>query len=905
MQMEDPDFSAGPAPANSAARAALLYACFASAWILGSDQVVALMTQDPDRLILLQTLKGWLFVSVTALLLYVLVRRAMQKVSVSDAAVRSGLEEYRRLLEASPHPMWIVDPEQLRFLAVNEAALEHYGFSRAQFMAMPLTDVAASDGLLPLLGPTAAAGGGAPGKGAPAIHRHRDGYPMHVETAVREVTFEGQRAALMLINDVTDRHRAEEALRLSRDHLQSQQSALIDLVRSGLLAGDDAGKSIRYLTEVSARTVGVERSSVWLFDDQRSAIRSLDLYQVTSAEHSAGAELHTEQFPHYFHALAQEEAVVADDAHSHPATAEFSETYLMPNGIASMLDVPIHVEGGLAGVLCLEHVGAPLSWTPEQQFFAIAVANLVALVIEQGKRRQAQDNLARSERTFRALVEHAPDAIVVFDADEGRFVDANPNAEWLFGLPRDVLLKTDPIALSPPVQPDGTSSAESGSKWIEAALAGEVPTFEWLHRDANGTDVLCEVKLLRFPGGDRRLIRGSILDITERKRAERALRDSEARFRALIESLPTVFFVFDERGRLRYWNSRAEQASGYTGTEIAQMRVLDFISAKDKKTVARRISEAFSGGEAEIEASLRTRGGKELPFYLIGRKVTLDGEPCVVGNGLDISTRKRAEEQINQINVLLEKRVSERTAELAAANRELESFSYSVSHDLRAPLRAIDGYSAILAGEHGAALDDQARELLSRVRRAVQRMGELIDDLLELSRLSRREIVWRDVDLSEMARHIVADLRERDQARQVDVTIASDLHAQGDPSLLRVALDNLIGNAWKFTSKSAAARIELGTAQQNERRAYFVRDNGAGFDMRYVGKLFGAFQRLHTDRDFAGSGIGLATVQRIIHRHGGQVWAEGVSGEGATFYFTLGTAPAPDGERGEKQRAAA
>ena len=235
----------------------------------------------------------------------------------------------------------------------------------------------------------------------------------------------------------------------------------------------------------------------------------------------------------------------------------------------------------------------------------------------------------------------------------------------------------------------------------------------------------------------------------------------------------------------------------------------------------------------------------------------------------------------------LEQRVAERTTQLAAANKELEAFSYSVSHDLRAPLRSIDGFSQALLEEYGEQFDDTAKDYLTRARSASQRMSVLIDDLLSLSRVTRSEMRHEILDLTAMARSIGEELQKSDASRQVDFVIAEGLKVEGDPRLLRVAMDNLIGNAWKYTSRHASARIEIGCNGNNGDSAYFVRDDGAGFDPRYADRLFGAFQRLHGLADFPGTGIGLATVQRIIRRHGGDVWAEGEVEKGATFYFTL------------------
>ena len=249
-------------------------------------------------------------------------------------------------------------------------------------------------------------------------------------------------------------------------------------------------------------------------------------------------------------------------------------------------------------------------------------------------------------------------------------------------------------------------------------------------------------------------------------------------------------------------------------------------------------------------------------------------------------------EQLREANTELERRVRARTAQLESANRELEAFSYSVSHDLRAPLRAVDGFARALSEDYAARLDATGQDYLARVRNGAQRMSALIDDLLELSRVSRAVLKPTTVDVSAMAREIVAQLAAADPAHRVDVEIAPALTAWADPRLLHIALTNLLDNAWKYSSRSAQARIELGVDPTDTEPAFYVRDNGVGFDMQYAGKLFGAFQRLHRPEEFPGTGVGLATVQRIVHRHGGRAWAESSPGQGATFFFTLGGAEA-------------
>lgn len=256
----------------------------------------------------------------------------------------------------------------------------------------------------------------------------------------------------------------------------------------------------------------------------------------------------------------------------------------------------------------------------------------------------------------------------------------------------------------------------------------------------------------------------------------------------------------------------------------------------------------------------------------------------------EVTERARSEVEVIRLNAELEGRVRQRTAQLEAANHELEAFGYSVSHDLRAPLRAIDGFSQALIEDLPDIIPEEGRRYLDRIRSSTQRMGQLIEDLLNLSRVSRGSLVHQPVDMSEIARQVASDLQQREEKRVVKVTVSDGMDTHGDARLLRALLENLIGNAWKFTSRTEDAQIDIGALHDGEATTYFVRDNGAGFDMAYADKLFGAFQRLHSANEFPGTGIGLATVQRIVNRHGGRIWAEAKIGEGATFFFTLDAA---------------
>ncbi len=312
----------------------------------------------------------------------------------------------------------------------------------------------------------------------------------------------------------------------------------------------------------------------------------------------------------------------------------------------------------------------------------------------------------------------------------------------------------------------------------------------------------------------------------------------------------------------------------------------------DRAAALAQLNDYLEGRIPSYEPEFRMRCKDGSYRWILARAAAVrdaNGQPTrLTGSHTDITERKRAEEEIRTLNSDLEQKIRERTAQLEDANRELESFAYSVSHDLRAPLRGIDGFSQVLLEDYHDKLDAEGQDYLRRVRAASQRMGHLIDDILQLSRMTRSVMKGESVDLSAIAKRVVADLKAGDPTRHdICVEIAPGLSAEGDAHLLEVALSNLLGNAWKFTGKVKSPRIELGVTDHEGCRVFFVRDNGAGFDMAYADRLFGAFQRLHTEAEFPGTGIGLATVQRIIRRHGGRIWAEGKVGVGATFFFTL------------------
>ncbi len=506
-----------------------------------------------------------------------------------------------------------------------------------------------------------------------------------------------------------------------------------------------------------------------------------------------------------------------------------------------------------------------------------ALVNIVDIT----ERKRMEDALLRSRKNQLMLIMDTIPSIMTHANSENHYQFVNKAYEDWYGVNKDAVLGR-------PVQEViGEQTYHKLQAYIEAVLSGEKVVYEnEMPGKDGGKHYFYTVMVPEID--DQGTVKGYFslsTDMTEFRSMEQENAEALEFNQTIVESSPIGIGTFDYSGQLVFINDAGARMSGGTKKLVLQQNInfnqLDTWKQTGLQDVARHV--LTTGIPSNIQTYLKTVFGKDVWADFRFSRFNSGGEPHLLMVYEDITERKLAEEQNSKLNSDLIKR----TYELTNINKELESFSYSISHDLRAPLRAINGFSQIISNEYKDKLDDEGKEYLQIVRSECNRMSDLINGILQLSRLSRKELKREDLDLSTIAETIAAELSKLEPERQVDFAITPGIKAYGDRVLLQSVLQNLLDNAWKFTSKHPKARIEFGVTDRDGSKAYFVRDDGAGFDMKYAGKLFGIFQRLHGVDDFPGDGIGLAIVQRIINHHGGKAWAEGAVEKGAAFYFTL------------------
>ncbi|MBN1474512.1 MAG: PAS domain S-box protein [Syntrophaceae bacterium] len=513
--------------------------------------------------------------------------------------------------------------------------------------------------------------------------------------------------------------------------------------------------------------------------------------------------------------------------------------------------------------------------------------------------------LQESEERYRKLFEDHAAVKLLVDPATADIIDANKAAEQYYGWPREKLKQmkvTDINTLSP----------EEIKKEMEKANTKKKIYFEFRHRLANGSIRDVDVFSSKVEVRGRDLLHSIVHDVTERRQAEEALRIKNLAFDTSIAANS----IADAEGIIIEANYSFITLWGYKNKEeIVGNPISYFFKNTDEASAI--VTSLNRNGHWQGNFTAKKKDGSTFICYSMAT-IIRDKNGNITGyqsSVSDITEQMQSQEELKRLTQELEKRVNERTEELhksqlallnvvddlnenakllsaaneslAAINRELEAFAYSVSHDLRAPLRSIDGFSAALLEDYSNKLDETGKNYLERVRRATQLMGELIDDMLKLSRVNKADFQPEPVNLSEIAKEITESRKKHTGGKTVKIKIEKNIMTKGDKALLQIALTNLIDNAFKFSSKQNNPSIEFGSKQKDGKEMFYLRDNGTGFDMTYANKLFTPFQRLHTQDEFSGTGIGLATVQRIIHRHGGQIWAESEAGKGATFFFTL------------------
>ena len=506
-------------------------------------------------------------------------------------------------------------------------------------------------------------------------------------------------------------------------------------------------------------------------------------------------------------------------------------------------------------------------------------------------RVRARRALEKSEALKGIILETALDAILSVSHD-GLVQEWNPAAERIFGYRRDEAVgrPMDELIVPPSLREAYQDGVANYLMTGVGSLLGR--PIELTLRRADGSEFRADFAVTRIPTEEPPRCTVLIRDITERKQAEAALRESEERFRLLIECVKDyAIYMLDPEGHVTSWNAGAERIEGFSADEIIGEHYSRFFAPEDvaQHKPELELKTALEQGRFETEGwRVRKDGSRFWASVLITTVHDETGRLCGFSKvARDVTERKQAEEEIRLLNTNLEQRVRERTAELEAANQELDAFSYSVSHDLRAPLRHIAAYVDILQAETAKDLSEGSRQYLQTIADSALHLGHLIDALLAFSRMGRTEMRQQTISLSAVVDEARRELRREVENRNINWKIGRLPRVQGDPLMLRQVMVNLLSNALKYTRARDPAAIEIGATDDGQESIVFVRDNGVGFDPKYADKLFGVFQRLHRPNDFEGIGIGLANIRRIISRHGGRTWAEGAVDGGATFFFSL------------------
>ena len=830
-------------------------------------------------------LATWAVATLAALLLLWGLRRSRRLRSLQETAGRDA--KYRLLMEQAGDAILFVRPDDGRILEANRAAERMYGRSGEQLRTLSVLDLRAPAERGE--GPAALAAAGAlesPGRLVQeTVHVDASGHAFPVEVSVGPAEVGGEKVLLEVVRDTRERWAAIERIeRLNRKLSTTSQ------INQLIVHEREPGRLLREACRIFVDSAGLRMAWVGrlLGATATSPARLVPVaWAGLESGYLATAELPLDE-PNLGPAR---QAVLAGRAVTRSGEGARPEAWSRAadeRGYRSSAAVPMRRAGQVVGVL------AAYSELPD--FFRddiLAMLEELAADLELAvSAAEAEEALAESAARYRSLFESSPQPMWVYDLETLRFLAVNDAAVGCYGWSREEFLAMGLADVRP------TEDVPALHDNVAGVVDGYGDAGVWRHRRKDGREILVRITSHTLEFEDRRAEMVLATDVTEQRRAEAELQRTHELLRGVVEQSPAPIYTLSPTGEVTSWNRAAEQVFGWTAAE-ALGRVLPIVQAEAEPHFRALMARLLAGDAfRDIEAVRRRRDGSEIVLDLAAAPLRGSGGGVVgiVAVANDVTARKRAEEEARQLALELEDRVRQRTAELEAANRELEAFTYSVSHDLRAPLRTIEGFATLLEKDQGEQLGEEGRQRLRELRRNAQRIGALVTDLLALSRAGRKGLTPGRVAMRPLAAAALLELLPA--GGDVEVVWGALPDAWGDSSLLRQVWVNLISNALKFSGERAERRIEIGGEIGGESGGesagaevrYHVRDNGIGFSREDAEGLFGVFQRLPGSERFEGNGVGLALVQRVVTRHGGRVWAEATPGEGACFYFTL---PAP------------